>query len=430
MTVRGWWRRRKFALSSRPADLPHQPDQMEDMRLQASANGAAEEDVRSGAYDEFLFSEDNLDQMPYERMVDDQLALTRVRLFDRARRAVLKEHQKLIAIKSDVEQLRNRKDIVDRNIVAKEEKLADELAVLNGQRPGRAELMWPGNPPQQTSLINAWMRLMLPYLVFVIVGAVDLGIIQASFREIFERNFEAWLFTMPAVGVQIVFPHFIGDRINLWVHGFKKRWLLAGELFVLLTVWLTFVFTLTTMRMTFLKDTLSNFGDEVYYAVYAGFICTILGLGLWLLLVAARHNPHESTYARLNFSLGRMRRRSDKLEQKALAAEAGVPGIQEALNVAEKGYRDAIDSAPIELADAVKSVYRRALINLTREVDFTAAYLGVAHPNAKKSRKEKFAARVRDKETRRSRQRDLDLDDERRTHRDNFEDTTDDETPN
>ena len=426
MTLRGWWRRRKEALSTQPSRLLRLPDQMDDMRLLGSAAGAAEQDVLSGAYDEFLFSEENLDQMPFERMVDDQLALTRVRLFDQARRAVLREHQRLIGVESDVAQLNQRQEIVDANIAVKEEKLAEEREILEGKRTGRAELMWPGTPPQQTSLTNGFMRLMLPYLVFVIVGAVDLGIIQSSFREIFERNTEAWLFTLPAVGVQIVFPHFIGDRINLLVRGYKHRWLLIGELFVLVIVWLTFVFTLAAMRMTFLKDVLSNFGDEVYYAIYAGFICTILGLGLWLLLVAVRHNPHEATYARVNFSIGLMRHKSQRLSQKAMAAGAGIPAIQEALAVAEKGFRDAIESAPVELAEAVKSVYRRALINGTQQVDFTSAYLGIAHPNAKKSRAEKFAARLAQKEKKKQRADAYDPNEERRTRRDNFEGPTDD----
>jgi hypothetical protein len=132
----------------------------------------------------------------------------------------------------------------------------------------------------------------------------------------------------------------------------------------------------------------------MYIAVYIGSICMLLGLGLWLLLVAVRHNPHEVTYARVNFALGMLRRRARILEQKAVAAGASIPAIQAALDVAESGFRDAIDTARIELAEATKSVYRRALINATRNVDFTSSYLGIAHPNANSSRERMIKERA------------------------------------
>jgi len=394
-TLRGWWRRRRAALSSLPGRMPRLPDIVDDTTMTAASQDAAEADVMSGAYDEFLFAEENLVQMPYERMVDDQLALTQQRLRDHARRAVLRERQKLISVQSDVQQLEHRRAGVLEQIDVKETKLADELEILEGRRTGRAELLWPGTPPQQTTLPNAFLRLMMPYTVFFIVGLVDVFIIFFSFRELFPAAFwEPVLFTAPAVGVQVVFPHFIGDRINLLVRGFKHRLLLVAELAILTAVWIGFVLTLASMRMNFIRVTNQDISDEMYIAVYIGSICMLLGLGLWLLLVAVRHNPHEVTYARVNFALGMLRRRARILEQKAVAAGASIPAIQASLDVAESGFRDAIDTARIELAEATKSVYRRALINATRNVDFTSSYLGIAHPNANSSRERMIKERA------------------------------------
>lgn len=428
MTLRGWWRRRKEALTRLPGGMPKLPDQMEDMRFIGASQGAAQEDYNSGAYDEFLFTEEGLGQMPFERMVDDQMSLTRIRLFDQARRAVLRERHRMIDVESDVEQLENKREAVLLRMQEKEEKLDEELQILEGAKTGRAELLWPGTPPQQTSLPNAFLRLMAPYAIFLIVGAVDLGIIFKSFQEIFPRTIEAILFTLPAVGVQIVFPHFIGDRINLLVRRYKHPFVLILEILLLALVWLTFVITLTQIRMNYVVALIADMNDALYFAIYAGFICMILGLGLWLLLVAARHNSHETAYARVNYAIGRLGLKAERLKQRAVAASAAIPALEESLAVAEQGYRDAIESAKVELADVAKSVYRRALVNLTKDVDFTSAYLGVAHPSAKAERAAKSQRRAEKSTKRQSRPEETAED--RRKRRDNFDDSSErDDTP-
>lgn len=394
MSARGWFGRRRRALSEQPAGLPDVSKPVTDVELIGVSQAAAQADLESGAYDEYLFLDDNLDQMPYERTVDDVLNLTRVRLFDPARRTVLPAKQKIIQIESDVQQLNQRQAHLRERIALKQFKLEEQREILDGTRTGRAELAWPGTPPQQTSLPNAVMRLIAPYLVFVIVGAVDVGIIFKSFQIIFPHTVEAILFTLPAVGVQIVFPHLIGDRINLLARGHKHRWLLILELVVMFAVWLTFVYTLAQIRMNYVLENLPNLDDAMFIAINAGFVCMILGLGLWLLLVAARHNPHESAYARLNYAIGRLQYRADALQRKATAAEAALPALRVSLQVAEESFRDQIEATKVEMAEAAKSVYRRALINMSGNVDFTAAYLGVAHPHAQQTRAERKQRRA------------------------------------
>jgi len=381
MGMREWWRNRRAEKTGNTLILP-ETEHVDDRALVTGSVDAARTDVTSGAYDLHMFSDENFAEMPYEQVVDDQLALTRIRLFKIARTTVLRHTQRLNRAQAHVDKLTARHDGVLRQIALKTEKLNEQLEILNGTRTGRAGLNWPGTPPNQTTLTSAYFRLLAPYAVFFVVGCVDLGVIFKSFQELFPSTFEAVLFTIPAVGVQIVFPHFIGDRINLLIHKSRHRLTLALELVVLFGVWLTFVGALAAIRMNFVL-TFNSLNDAMYYATYAGFICMMLGLGLWLLLVAARHNPHEAAYARLDYAIGMLARSAEKVRQKIVIAKAGMPTLQAARDAADQGYRDTIESTEREMSELAKSVYRRSLVNLSRDVDFTSAYLTVTQTGAK-----------------------------------------------
>lgn len=381
MGVRDWWRHRRDVKNGNALMLP-ETEHVDDRALVAGSIDAAKADVGSGAYDLHMFADENFDEMPYEQVVDDQLALTRIRLFKIARNTVLRHTQRLNRAQAHVDKLTARHDGVLRQVALKSEKLAEQLEILNGTRTGRAGLKWPGTPPHQTTLSSAYVRLLAPYFVFIVVGSVDLGVIFKSFQELFPSTYEALLFTIPAVGVQIVFPHFIGDRINLLIHKSTHKVTLALELVVLFGVWLTFVGALAAIRMNFVL-TFNSLDDTMYYATLAGFVCMMLGLGLWLLLVAARHNPHESAYARLDYAIGILARKAERVRQKIVIAQAGMPTLQAARDAADQGYRDTIESTEREMSELAKSVYRRSLVNLSRDVDFTSAYLTVSQAGAK-----------------------------------------------
>ena len=66
---------RKNSTSRTPSNIPDLPEAINDNFYLASASKAAEMDIASGAYDEFLFSEDGMAKMPYEQAVEDHLAL-------------------------------------------------------------------------------------------------------------------------------------------------------------------------------------------------------------------------------------------------------------------------------------------------------------------------------------------------------------------
>jgi hypothetical protein len=218
-------------------------------------------------------------------------------------------------------------------------------------------------------------------LTFVFVGLVDIGIIIISFTAIPGfKEADARLFALPAVGVQLVFPHLIGDRINLLVHGYKKRFLAFLSIFILGAVWLCFVYVLTVVRMykifTDAADAGESMSEITNLALYAGNIIMLIGLGTWLLALAARSNHHQIEYRRVDLGLRLLAKKLERTKRKTVALETKVPAMEESLEVINQSYTDAVSTSRNELAEAAKSVYRRSLINQFGSVEFTSSFLG------------------------------------------------------
>lgn len=358
-----------------PAGMPDLPNPLDDNRYLASATQAAEMDRLSGAYDEFLFSENGLDQMPYERAVDDHLSLVKKRLEDRGRRSVLVEEHKLIDAGKNVLALTQKQEHILAEMNRREEDLALEQLVLNGEALGRHNLNWPGKAPEMTSMSSAFIRLMIPYGLFIIVGLVDINIIYMAFMDLLANEEQAFFFTLPSVAVQLVFPHLIGDRLALWKQGYKRWWVLAIQILIMASVWIGFVFSIAAIRYAFLKSQEIVASEIQLLAIYLASILMLLALGLWLILVGMNSNPHEHLYARIQFAIARLRRKAFKVSAEITKATAVIPMVEASLEVARSGYQDAITASQKELVEAAKSVYRRALVNMTGDVQFTNSYL-------------------------------------------------------
>jgi hypothetical protein len=359
-----------------PNGLPELSNPVDDNQLLAASTTAADQDRMSGAYDEFLFSENGLEQMPYERAVDDRLSLVQVRLLDRGRRAALAIRHQLLGAESSVVDAAQEHKAIEEVIAVRQIELAEQRDILSGEKPGKYGLDWKGTPPEQTTIFSGWIRLAMPYLIFIIVGGVDLGIIFSSFFKL--KGFgllEAVMFTLPTVGIQLVFPHFVGSRLNLLLHKHPRKIVNSIEAIVLFAVWIAFAVVLTILRMNIFTTADPRMTAFMRSALFTGNLFMLIGLGTWLLLVAARHNPHESTYARLNYSLARMQKRELKTKLKLSRAQSQIPSLEASLEVAEEGFKNAVDSARGELAEAAKSTYRRALVNQIGNVEFSAAYL-------------------------------------------------------
>lgn len=367
----------RFNKRRTPSIVPDLPENVDDNFYLASAAKAAEMDKASGAYDEFLFSEDGMTQMPYERAVDDHLALVEMRLLDSGRRSVLLERHKLIDAESDVAKLERREEALLAELRDREEKLEAQKEILSGESPGKANLFWPGTLPVQTSMLNGLMRIASRYLVFVIVAVVDIGLIFSAFNAILANTNESILLTIPALGVQIAFPHFVGNRIAVVLRKPAKVFVYYTEIVVMFTIWVVFATVLTDLRVLFVTSgqETNDLFQSARPALFFSLLFMLLGLGLWLMVNEIRHNPHETKYARLLFSRTRILRKIEKVRSKTSVASGLIPSIEASLEVAEKSFEDSIQAARSELADAAKSVYRRSLVNQLGQVDFTAAYL-------------------------------------------------------
>jgi hypothetical protein len=410
----------RASISRTPSNIPELPEAINDNFYLASASKAAEMDIASGAYDEFLFSEDGMAQMPYERAIEDHLALVEMRLVDRGRRSVLVEKLKLLDAESAVVKHLRREDSLGAELLDRDEKLANQAEILEGEKPGKSNLFWPGAIPVQTSLVNGWMRISARYLVFILVAAVDIGLIFAAFNAILANTNESILLTIPAVGVQIAFPHFVGNRIGMLLRKPAKVLVYWIEIVVMFGIWVTFAFVLTYLRVLFIttgQETNTVLQDS-RGALFLSLLFMLFGLGLWLMVNEIRHNPHETKYARLLFSKHRVQRELEKNRMKISKASALIPALEASLEVAEKSFEDSVQAARAELADAAKSVYRRSLVNQLGEVDFTSAYIGKSSKPSlgREARRAKHDLANTDKEWRKTpRQRSVDKDEGNQT---------------
>ena len=370
--------------SGRPSDfagLPELPEDVDDNLYLAAAANAAVADKNSGSYDEFLFSEHGMERMPFEDAVDSHLNLVQLRLKDRGRRELLVKQQALLEAKARLAQVRASLETMQARLKAVRSKLSEQQSILDGKARGKHGLYWPGSAPELTTKRGARFRISTPILTFALVGLIDIYVIILSLQSL--DGFDGWepyVFALPAVGVQLVFPHFIGERIRLMLHGHPKKVINAIESALLAIGWIGFVWSMTQIRMEYIVKTVMESGGTLSFslrlALQLMIIVMLVALGTWLMLATARSNPHEREMGRLQLAERLANEQVQSLTEKVTSLEAQVPVLELAVKVSEESYKDAIQAAGETLADAAKSVYRRALVNQYGAVDFTTAYLG------------------------------------------------------
>jgi hypothetical protein len=209
---------------------------------------------------------------------------------------------------------------------------------------------------------------------------VDIYIIILSLQSL--DGFDGWepfVFALPAVGVQLVFPHFIGERIRLMLHGHPRKLVNSIEMSLLALGWVGFIWAMTQIRMEYIIKTVMEYGGSLSFtmriALQAMIIVMLLALGTWLMLSAARSNPHERELGRLQLAERVANENVQSATERITSLEAEIPILDLAVKVSEESYKDAVLAAGKSLAEAAKSVYRRALVNQYGAVDFTTAYL-------------------------------------------------------
>jgi len=361
--------------------LPILPDAVDDNMYLAAASKAAELDKSSGAYDHFLFEENSVKGMPFERAVDSHLTLVSMRLEDSGRRELLERQRATLSGRAAVTSAEAAIGKEVDRIESLKQAITVQEEILNGSQTGRHGLRWLGAKPQLTTSGNSLMRLLAPYLVFGIVGLVDVSIVWLSLVKIPGfTGFEAGFFTAPVVGIQLVFPHFIGQRLAFQSRGISQKFRNNLEIAALSVIWLVFAATLTEIRMNFIVSTADDAGKDLDpfplgLALYAANFLMLVGLGAWLMLLESKRNPHEHDYMRILLQIQRHEEQKSKAEQNLLLAQATLPGLELAESVAVASYEDAIRASGEALGEAAKAIYRRSLVNQIGSPEFTASYL-------------------------------------------------------
>lgn len=387
-----------FRLSRLRRRLLNLPPVTEDGSYLQSAAKAAEQDVRSGAYDEFLFTDDKLAVMPFERTVDTQLALMSTRLEDRGRRSVLAERSELFGLQAELAKQEVLGDSLRQQLEERNERLQVQREILAGNELGHHGLKWRGVTPEYTGVLSSLARLSAPIIMYIVVAFVDMGIIYFSFTNLGFAGLEAVLFMLPALGIQVVVPHLIGVRLSYIRRkpareAGERRWNWNANwiaFLVLAGVWGGFIYFMTWVRVQYFLRQLQNEGGDnittgINTVLFFLNVFMLLGLGLWLIVVATWHNYHETQFLRLDLSRHRLVKRLARQAAKTAKLRKQIELSTEALDVVQRSYQDAVHAATDELADASKSIYRRTLINEIGKTEFTAAYMpteeAVRQPN-------------------------------------------------
>jgi hypothetical protein len=361
--------------------LPNLADGIDDNLYLASAAKAAEIDVKSGAYDKFLFSEDGLRRMPYEVAIESHLALINQRLADAGRRQSLRREAAVLDLETKISKAEAKLARNDKQIENIESQIVYEESILSGLTQGIDNADWRDPKPQLASRLSVFMRIAAPIITLIVASAVDLAIIQASLNSIPGFDFiEAWMFTAPAVAMQVVFPHLIGLRLGRILRNAEGKLAKAVELSILLILWLAFAFGLTQLRMNFIVSQAANGGDgditpELGRWLLTSSLLMLVALGGWLIFAASRHNPHESNFLKLNFAL--MTRKNAEITLGAKVADYSneIAALKQAEQTAIQAFEDAREAALNQLKQATLDIYRRALINHVGDSDFTSAYM-------------------------------------------------------
>ena len=366
--------------SSAFKNLPTPPEPIDDRSYLATALGAALADKKSGAYDEFLFSENSLVEMPFEESAENYLKLISKRLEDQGRWEVLSYEKEVLKLEAKIN-IEKAKEAQIASDLAQIEKLIDrEQAILDGDEPGRHGLYWKDSIPRLTSRLGGLLRLAAPIVAFTLVGIVDLGILYFSLNNIpgVER-LEVWAFTAPAIGVSLVVPHFIGDRINLLVHGEKHVNVNRLELAVLFVIWISFISAMTAVRMVYVlekiaKEPGSNWNGQPDLILYGMNFLMLMGLGAWLIFLAARRNSHQSNFLRLELRHQNLVHKIQRSTASLVKMQSMLPAVMMHRDVSAASFTSNLSTATEELVKATKSTYRRALINEFGSTDFTSSY--------------------------------------------------------
>lgn len=355
------------------------PEPVDDNQYLAASAQAAIADKTSGAYDQYMFSDSELRQMPYETAVDTHLQLVSTRLKQRYGRALTAKRNQVATRTYSVERMNLRKELVDNRLRSSQIQVDAHRVVLAGEDEGKHGLTWIGHEPDFLGPMNARFKLIAHALIFLVIGIVDIYVIWSSFRSMKIPGLEAGFLTAPAVAAQLAFPHLAGTRLAKIIRGSTKKLWLWIEVFTLLGIWGVFVYVMSVIRVRFIVEKIQS-SSGVIDASYPGIflllnLVLLTALGGWLIFIAIRENPHEKSILANKLELHQLANKKSRIERRLSKLETKLDISKNNLATLEEELEDSISASRLDLSKAAKAVYRRALVNQLGSVDFTSAYL-------------------------------------------------------
>jgi Na+-transporting NADH:ubiquinone oxidoreductase subunit NqrE len=352
---------------------------------------AAQVDRNSNAYDEFLFAENHVTQMPYESSLESRMLLAATRVGTLSRKEMLSFEAEVLENRKALGRLQIKVDGLEAKVQKVDAMIELEKDILSGTSLGHANLVWQDALPVFTSRTNALLQILRPTFLLALIGLADLSVIFLSISDFFKDQPTALIMTLPAIGIQLFFPHLLGEQLSRVNRGeilttTRRIWtLLIGM------SWLVFIVALTRIRtdLTWRSLNADIDGGGLDYSVYILLliinIMMLVGLGISVLAMASRSNPHSRNYLRVSFRreylLDKLNRRLRALENSKLKLEFSEMRLQ----AARDNYLDAMKEIPMRLIEAGRDVYRRALVNEFGQVEFTNRYLN-SNRNGKETR--------------------------------------------
>jgi putative Mn2+ efflux pump MntP len=387
-----WRRRLRKQARAIIVSLPNIPEDIDDNMFIAMASQAAEADKKSGAADEFMFSEDGYVTMPYEDSVDEFLKLQIERTPERQGRAELPHRLRLEYFTRRVDDKKQAVEDAKAELKLVTDLMTDEEKILAGTKTGEDGANWSGVAPDTTSKSKHAARRGIGWLVFLIVAAIDTIVVFYSLRLITSNELEAIAFTAPAVGVQILFPHLVGKAIGRVQRKKEKR---AEAYTIAIAIglsWLLYAFAMTILRMNLLTKFYVDKEHKplppmLEIALYSISFMILIGLGSWVMIRAMHDNPHEEKFSRLSYVFLSKRNKLRSAMKSLSKAEAAVEAEKRALEEVSAQWRNRAEKYTV-LGESAKSAYRRALVNQVGVPEFTTSYLPKEKFAFKKPRKE------------------------------------------
>ena len=369
-------RARKIILS-----LPDLPADIDDNVFIALGTQAAEADKTSKAYDEFLFSEEGYEQMPYEDGIDEILSLQKARAPERQGRAELPIQMHIEYLSKIVESKLRDVQEAEEKVGEASEQVKQEHAYLSGDAKGEEGGNWEGIASDTTSRSKHVTNVLKEWLVFILVAGADATVVYFSIYSIMPRVAEALMFSAPAIGVQLLFPHLTGKAIANYRANKETN---AQDFWIALGIglsWFAYVLSMSILRFQLLQANYAASHKKapempilLQFAAGVFTFLILLGLGAWVLTRAMKANPHKHKVARLSFveygaknNLRNATKKLGKAQSRLKEAELLLAQITNQWELRPKSYD--------QVGEAAKSVYRRALVNQVGAPEFTTEYL-------------------------------------------------------